>query len=297
MSATVSSSSAVASAVMSADNCVDILASADADESSIPAAKEDVAPSASASASPEASLDGSLFLVSAEMRQQEQAVRQENAKLEAKKNASDVRALEKMSEEERYSRLMDLLGKSKFYSEFLLKKMSDEDDAKRLKEQKFSDRKKMKEDEVRRQSGAGAQGDRKEGAKVRRGAGRRAQEQQSEEAKKRKRAEAEESCSPDAKKAKKKPELLRTFNGEEIDDHQPLLLTGGVMRDYQIKGYQWMATLFENGINGILADEMGLGKTIQTIALFCHLVEMGVPGPYLIVAPLSTVPNWVKEFK
>ncbi len=65
----------------------------------------------------------------------------------------------------------------------------------------------------------------------------------------------------------------------------------------QIRGYQWMATLFENGINGILADEMGLGKTIQTIALFCHLVEMGVPGPYLIVAPLSTVPNWVREFK
>ena len=56
-----------------------------------------------------------------------------------------------------------------------------------------------------------------------------------------------------------------------------------------------MATLFENGINGILADEMGLGKTIQTIALFAHLVEMGVKGPFLIIAPLSTVPNWVKE--
>lgn len=69
------------------------------------------------------------------------------------------------------------------------------------------------------------------------------------------------------------------------------------MRDYQVKGYQWMATLFENGINGILADEMGLGKTIQTIALFCHLIEMGVPGPFLVVAPLSTVPNWVKEFQ
>lgn len=62
-------------------------------------------------------------------------------------------------------------------------------------------------------------------------------------------------------------------------------------------GYQWMATLYENGINGILADEMGLGKTIQTIALFCHLVEMGSNGPFLVVAPLSTVPNWVNEFK
>ena len=54
---------------------------------------------------------------------------------------------------------------------------------------------------------------------------------------------------------------------------------------------------FASGINGILADEMGLGKTIQTVALFCHLYEMGVPGPFLVVAPLSTVPNWVNEFK
>ena len=41
---------------------------------------------------------------------------------------------------------------------------------------------------------------------------------------------------------------------------------------------------------------MGLGKTIQTIALFSHLVEMGVPGPFLVVAPLSTIANWVREF-
>ena len=58
-----------------------------------------------------------------------------------------------------------------------------------------------------------------------------------------------------------------------------------------------MSTLWENGINGILADEMGLGKTIQTVALFCHMYEMGVPGPFMVVAPLSTVPNWVNEFK
>ena len=69
------------------------------------------------------------------------------------------------------------------------------------------------------------------------------------------------------------------------------------MRSYQLEGYEWMATLWENGINGILADEMGLGKTIQTVALFCHLYEMGVTGPFLVVAPLSTVPNWVNEFK
>ena len=33
----------------------------------------------------------------------------------------------------------------------------------------------------------------------------------------------------------------------------------------------------------------------MSTALFAHLVEMGVKGPFLIIAPLSTVPNWVKE--
>lgn len=41
---------------------------------------------------------------------------------------------------------------------------------------------------------------------------------------------------------------------------------------------------------------MGLGKTIQVIALICCLVEKKVPGPYLIVAPMSTLPNWMMEF-
>ena len=55
--------------------------------------------------------------------------------------------------------------------------------------------------------------------------------------------------------------------------------------------------LYENGVNGILGDEMGLGKTIQCIALFAYVIEMGVPGPFLVCAPLSTVPNWVSEFQ
>jgi len=55
--------------------------------------------------------------------------------------------------------------------------------------------------------------------------------------------------------------------------------------------------LYENGVNGILADEMGLGKTIQCIALICHLVANGIEGPFLICAPLSTIPNWIAELK
>jgi len=55
--------------------------------------------------------------------------------------------------------------------------------------------------------------------------------------------------------------------------------------------------LYVNGINAILADEMGLGKTIQCIALICQLVSGGIHGPFLICAPLSTIPNWIAEFK
>ena len=35
-------------------------------------------------------------------------------------------------------------------------------------------------------------------------------------------------------------------------------IKNGKMRDYQIRGLNWMISLFENGINGILADEMVL---------------------------------------
>lgn len=43
-------------------------------------------------------------------------------------------------------------------------------------------------------------------------------------------------------------------------ESSPSYIKNGVMRDYQIRGLNWMISLYENGINGILADEMGLGK-------------------------------------
>jgi ATP-dependent DNA helicase len=39
------------------------------------------------------------------------------------------------------------------------------------------------------------------------------------------------------------------------------------------------------------------GKTIQVIALVAHLLMQGVNGPFLVVAPLATLPNWVREFE
>jgi DNA helicase INO80 len=37
------------------------------------------------------------------------------------------------------------------------------------------------------------------------------------------------------------------------------------LKEYQLKGLNWLATLYEQGINGILADEMGLGKVSSVI--------------------------------
>lgn len=73
------------------------------------------------------------------------------------------------------------------------------------------------------------------------------------------------------------------------------LLTGGKLKSYQIKGVKWLISLWQNGLNGILADQMGLGKTIQTIAFLAHLKGNGLHGPYLVIAPLSTLSNWVNE--
>uniref|UniRef100_A0A4W5NW38 Proliferation-associated SNF2-like protein n=1 Tax=Hucho hucho TaxID=62062 RepID=A0A4W5NW38_9TELE len=89
----------------------------------------------------------------------------------------------------------------------------------------------------------------------------------------------------------------RKVNGQAVPAQQPLLFTGGVMRSYQIEGVEWLRMLWENGINGILADEMGLGKTIQCIAHVAMMLERKVMGPFLVVAPLSTLPNWINEFK
>ncbi|KAK7803483.1 hypothetical protein U0070_017766 [Myodes glareolus] len=82
---------------------------------------------------------------------------------------------------------------------------------------------------------------------------------------------------------------VRKCNGQPVPFQQPKHFTGGVMRWYQM--------LWENGINGILADEMGLGKTVQCIATIALMIQRGVPGPFLVCGPLSTLPNWMAEFK
>ncbi|KAK8794788.1 hypothetical protein WA158_001769 [Blastocystis sp. Blastoise] len=71
-----------------------------------------------------------------------------------------------------------------------------------------------------------------------------------------------------------------------------------ILRPYQLKGLDWLISLYEQGISGILADEMGLGKTIETISLLAYLAgNKGIWGPHLIIVPTSTILNWECEFK
>jgi len=83
---------------------------------------------------------------------------------------------------------------------------------------------------------------------------------------------------------------------EEVHE-QATIMVNGKLKEYQVKGLEWLVSLYNNNLNGILADEMGLGKTVQTISLVTYLMEKKKNmGPYLVVVPLSTLTNWVLEF-
>lgn len=85
---------------------------------------------------------------------------------------------------------------------------------------------------------------------------------------------------------------------KEKIDKQPSILVGGTLKEYQLRGLEWMVSLYNNHLNGILADEMGLGKTIQSISLITYLYEVKKDiGPFLVIVPLSTITNWTLEFE
>ena len=80
---------------------------------------------------------------------------------------------------------------------------------------------------------------------------------------------------------------------------QPSNLTPSLtMADHQRIGLTWLHTLHAHGHSGILADEMGLGKTAQIVATISQLSSRHhVTGPFLIVAPLSTIGHWARELR
>ncbi|MGW2859681.1 DEAD/DEAH box helicase [Streptomyces sp. NPDC001205] len=76
---------------------------------------------------------------------------------------------------------------------------------------------------------------------------------------------------------------------------QPAALTAR-LRDYQVRGLNWLADMTSLGLGGCLADDMGLGKTITLIALHLHRHDdPATAGPTLVVCPTSLMGNWQRE--
>ncbi|MFG2600205.1 DEAD/DEAH box helicase [Streptomyces sp. NPDC048462] len=78
---------------------------------------------------------------------------------------------------------------------------------------------------------------------------------------------------------------------------QPAALTA-TLRDYQLRGLNWLHTMTSLGLGGCLADDMGLGKTITLIALHLHRQTIeSAAGPTLVVCPTSLMGNWQREIE
>uniref|UniRef100_A0A8C1RD79 Proliferation-associated SNF2-like protein n=1 Tax=Cyprinus carpio TaxID=7962 RepID=A0A8C1RD79_CYPCA len=260
------------------------------------------------------------IVITKEMEEEEKHLEEEGEKKEREMMEEARQSREKDSQEMRFRRLQHLLEKSNIYSKFLLTKMEQQQQDEQIKKerlekkaasqkQKGNDKKTVKVERKKRE--------REEDYKI---ADVMTKEEILSKAKKPKlEEEAHSSVKLEAEDIEKmsdtnsdikgrlsealrenSKQMLdpeRTVNGQPVPAQQPKLFTGGVMRWYQVEGIEWLRMLWENGINGILADEMGLGKTIQCIAHIAMMVEKKVLGPFLVVAPLSTLPNWISEFK
>ncbi|HET6360267.1 DEAD/DEAH box helicase, partial [Streptomyces sp.] len=83
--------------------------------------------------------------------------------------------------------------------------------------------------------------------------------------------------------------------GQEIDQPEALAAT---LRDYQLRGLNWLNRMTSLGLGACLADDMGLGKTITLIALHLHRQsDASAAGPTLVVCPTSLMGNWQREIE
>ncbi|PGH02568.1 chromodomain-helicase-DNA-binding protein 1 [Blastomyces parvus] len=77
----------------------------------------------------------------------------------------------------------------------------------------------------------------------------------------------------------------------------PSYVQNGELKEFQVKGVNFMAYNWVRGRNVVLADEMGLGKTVQTVAFINWLRHVrNQQGPFIVVVPLSTMPSWAETF-
>ena len=79
---------------------------------------------------------------------------------------------------------------------------------------------------------------------------------------------------------------------QKIEDTLPETLQA-TLRDYQVKGFEFLNSLAAYNFGGVLADEMGLGKTLQIITFL--LARKGQKS--LVITPTALLYNWKKEIE
>lgn len=78
----------------------------------------------------------------------------------------------------------------------------------------------------------------------------------------------------------------------------PIYKGKNALRQYQLEGLNWLLNRWYFKQSCIMADEMGLGKTVQSVAFVNALFsQFDYTAPALVVAPLSTIVHWEREFK
>ncbi|KAF8713998.1 hypothetical protein HU200_027988 [Digitaria exilis] len=218
--------------------------------------------------------NGDAALITEVMKKEEEQLEEARIKAEEEEEARKREEAARLAfdPETRYNKLDELLTKTQLFSEFLLEKMDQIADV--LKEEGQAE-----EPQVEEKKGRGRK--------------RKAKPQYND--KKAKTAVAAMLTRSREDRLAEDSTLSEEERWEKEQANLVPLLTGGKLKSYQIKGVKWLISLWQNGLNGILADQMGLGKTIQTIGFLAHLKGKGMHGPYLIIAPLSTLSNWVNE--
>lgn len=71
------------------------------------------------------------------------------------------------------------------------------------------------------------------------------------------------------------------------------------LKDHQVEGVAWLQHLYQSGASGcLMADDMGLGKTLQVLYFIdWHARVHADHKPYLVVAPVSVLENWQREYE